>query len=110
MPAANNRTLLVLAVAAGFIAIGLFAFHAVSGEDKKPHSVTLTWKPSEGADSYNIYRSKVQGGPYVKIGSSKEALYVDSPVPGGATFYYVVTAVKNNLESKYSSEISAQVP
>ena len=33
------------------------------------HSVTLSWKATQGATSYCIYRGTTHGGPYVKIAS-----------------------------------------
>jgi|GEM_PF-6125326 len=74
------------------------------------HSVALTWKASPGAKYYGVYRSKVSGSGYQKIGTSPAPNYKDEPVPSGATFYYVVTAVDDKGESKYSSEIKAVVP
>lgn len=90
----------------------LFAYsHARSSAKSGPtHSVTLKWAPSAGATSYNVYRSAVSGGPYAKIGVASTPTYVDTPVPSGAVFYYVVTAVQNQKESAYSREIKASVP
>ena len=31
------------------------------------HGITLTWKASQGAASYSIYRGTAEGGPYTKI-------------------------------------------
>jgi fibronectin type 3 domain-containing protein len=81
-----------------------------SDPNPQPHSVTLTWTPVANAKSYNIYRGEVSGGPYEKIGSSSTAKYVDTPVPGGTTLYYVVTTVNSTGESKCSSETKAVVP
>jgi fibronectin type 3 domain-containing protein len=74
------------------------------------HSVTLTWQPSPGAKYYCVYRSTVSKSGYQKIGTSPRPNYKDAPVPSGATLYYVVTAVQDKAESKYSSEIKAVVP
>ena len=86
------------------------ACRSATGNQDKPHAATLTWKPSPNATSYNIYRSQVAGGPYKKIGSSKEAKYVDTPLPSGEAFFYVVTAVSGEKESSYSAEIRIKVP
>ncbi|HEV7217384.1 MAG: hypothetical protein ACHP8A_15825 [Terriglobales bacterium] len=74
------------------------------------HSVMLTWKASPGAKYYCIYRSTVSGSGYQKIGTNPTPNYKDAPVPSGATYFYVVTAVDDKGESKYSSEIKAVVP
>ena len=84
-----------------------------TGSGAKPpavHSVILTWLPSPGATSYNIYRGTVSGGPYVKIGIALNPTYTDTPVPSGAVFYYVATTVQGKEESNYSKEIKASVP
>jgi fibronectin type 3 domain-containing protein len=74
------------------------------------HSVTLNWQPSAGAKFYCIYRSTTSKSGYQKIGTSAGPTYKDAPVPAGTTFYYVVTAVSSQGESKYSGEIKAVVP
>ena len=95
---------LVLAVCAFIV----FAFrHAETA--KKPHSVNLHWQASPGATSYNIYR-RTEEGSFEKIGSSTTPTYVDATVPSGAVFYYGVTTVQNNEESKISNVIRVEVP
>jgi fibronectin type 3 domain-containing protein len=74
------------------------------------HSVTLNWKSVPGATFYCVYRSAVSGSQYQKIGTSPTPTFKDTPVAGGAVFYYVVTAVVDGRESKYSNEIKAAVP
>ena len=49
----------------------------------------------EGADSYDIYRSLVSGGPYSRIMSgftSQITAYSDRAVNRGQPYYYVVRA------------------
>jgi hypothetical protein len=78
------------------------------------HSVTLSWTPSTSTvTGYNAYSSKVSGGPYTKLNSSVDSAmsYTDSTVQAGQTYYYVVTSVESsNVESIYSSEVSALIP
>lgn len=79
------------------------------------HSVSLTWNasPSPTASGYNVYRSTVSGGGYVKMNSSPVASlsYVDTTVSGGLIYYYVTTAVDpNGDESASSNETQAIVP
>jgi hypothetical protein len=75
------------------------------------HKVTLTWTPSPGAASYNIYRTTISGRGYVKVGTSTEPKFVDKTAPSGAVLYYVVTAVSaSGAESLRSAEIKAVVP
>jgi fibronectin type 3 domain-containing protein len=75
-----------------------------------PHSVIITWNAVATAKSYNIYRSAVGGSQYKKIGNSPTNSYTDSPVASKSVFYYVVTAVNGQGESKYSEEVKAIVP
>ena len=62
---------------------------------------------------YNTYSSTISGGPYTKKTNSPvtSTTYTDSSVQGGQTYYYVVTSVdSSNVESAYSSEVTALVP
>ena len=77
----------------------------------KDGKVTLIWTPVVGADSYNIYRSTTQGGPYTQIATghmTDYATYLDSGLSNGTTYYYVVTSVANGTESLQSNEVSAR--
>jgi fibronectin type 3 domain-containing protein len=78
------------------------------------HSVSLTWTASTSSViGYNTYRGTVSGGPYTKLtGSPNSATsYTDSTVQSGTTYFYTVTSVdSNNVESAYSSEVSAVIP
>jgi Abnormal spindle-like microcephaly-assoc'd, ASPM-SPD-2-Hydin len=78
------------------------------------HSVGLSWLPSTSkVMGYNTYSSEQSGGPYTKLTSTPlaETSYSDTAVLGGKTYYFVVTSVdSSNMESGYSSEVSALVP
>jgi hypothetical protein len=78
------------------------------------HSVAITWTASTSAvTGYNVYRSTVSGGPYSKLNSSPVAgtSYTDTTVQASQTYFYVVTSVdSNNVESAFSTEVSASVP
>src|SRR5713226_1157888 len=63
------------------------------------HSVALSWNASTSTVSgYNIYRSTLSGGSYLRINSSPVAglSYTDSTVQNTVTYYYVTTAVDAN--------------
>ena len=45
-----------------------------------------------GAESYNVYRSRLSGGPFEPIGSTDEPSFTYPDVSGGATYFYVVRA------------------
>lgn len=90
--------------------IGVFAYRHSEMVGKKPHSVSLRWEASANAASYNIYR-RTETTEFAKIGSSNTSSYVDTPVPGGAVFYYGVTTVSaGGEESKISNLIRVEVP
>lgn len=74
--------------------------------------VALDWDDHAVGDrfaSYTVYRSTESGTNYVELAAGLvESAYVDSGMPGGITYYYVVTAVgTNGMASPFSSEIAA---
>jgi hypothetical protein len=78
------------------------------------HSVALSWNASTSTVSgYNIYRSTLSGGSYLRINSSLVAglSYTDSTVQNTTTYYYVTTAVDSTgTESTFSNQVSAAIP
>lgn len=55
--------------------------------------MNLSWSSVGAAVQYNIYRSKVSGGPYGLISTTASLNYQDSAVTNGLVYYYVVSAV-----------------
>src|SRR6185369_7331012 len=55
--------------------------------------VTLAWNPSNGATSYHIKRSTMNGGPYTQVAAPSATGYVDAAVANETTYYYAVSAV-----------------
>lgn len=76
------------------------------------HSVTVNWSDGSSVSGFNVYRGSATAGPYAKLTSSAVPgmTYTDSSVASGATYYYVVTAVSNGVESSYSTPAQAIVP
>ncbi len=80
------------------------------------HSVNLNWTASTSSvTGYNVYSSRVSGGPYVKLNPSPmpATSYIDKTVQAGLIYYYVTTAVGSGSsasESGFSAEVSAVVP
>jgi fibronectin type 3 domain-containing protein len=75
--------------------------------------VSLSWNSTPSAVGYNIYRSATAGGPYTRVNSvlNPGTNYVDASVEGGATYYYVSTAVaRSGVESKYSKQLRVLIP
>jgi len=70
--------------------------------------ITVSWSPSAGATSYNLYRSSSPSGeggsPYLTGVTSP---FIDTGLIEGVTWYYTVTAVNGTGESSQSSEVSA---
>jgi hypothetical protein len=76
----------------------------------KSGKIQLTWTHT-GAHQYNVYRSTVSGGPYVKLAatSSVYSTYLDESVVNGITYYYVVREANLLDEEKCeSNQASAQ--
>ncbi|HEV8688242.1 MAG TPA: alpha-amylase family glycosyl hydrolase [Gaiellaceae bacterium] len=73
-------------------------------------TVGLSWNTVSGAASYNVYRSPVSGGGYVKANGSPVTgtSFTDTALRNARTFYYVVRAVDGpGNESGDSNEVSA---
>ncbi|MCM3273305.1 hypothetical protein [Paenibacillus elgii] len=75
------------------------------GENGK---IDLRWTAVTGATSYVVKRSTSSGGPYDILATNiTSAVYTDSGVTNGVTYYYVVTAMDADSESINSNEASA---
>jgi hypothetical protein len=79
------------------------------------HVVQLNWAASASASTvgYNVYRSTVSGGPYVKMVSApvNGTSYSDQTVKAEVEYYYVVTAIAaDGLESSRSNQSTAYIP
>jgi fibronectin type 3 domain-containing protein len=72
-------------------------------------NISLSWGASQGATSYNIYRSTTSGGegttPYATGVTS--ASYTDSNVTAGTTYYYTIVAVDSAGNSGASAQVTA---
>ena len=69
-------------------------------------SIALNWDVSSGAISYKVKRSTSDGGPYAVITNIFDANFIDASVIGGATYYYVVSAVNPSGESANSTQVN----
>lgn len=75
----------------------------------KGGKVTLSWRGSAYATSYNVKRATTPGGPYLNLARTgdKSTCYIDAGIPPGTTCYYVVSANSPDGESTPSAEVSA---
>jgi fibronectin type 3 domain-containing protein len=72
--------------------------------------VALNWTASNGATSYNIYRSTTPGGEGatpVQTGVTATS-FTDTGLAGGANYYYQVSAVDPSGEGPLSAEVTGQ--
>jgi hypothetical protein len=87
---------------------------SLTGTGALPHPVVLTWLPSVSAVvGYNVYRSRVSGGPYTLQNSALNVLltYTDTSIQAGMEYYYVITSVNSQRqESSYSGQVSVVIP
>jgi glycosidase len=71
--------------------------------------LSLAWSAVAGAAGYNLYRSPVSGGGWVKVNSVLlgAASYVDAGLANAQTYFYVATVLDNaGNESAYSNQAS----
>jgi fibronectin type 3 domain-containing protein len=72
--------------------------------------VSLAWDAPSGALGYNVYRSPVSGGGWVKLDSMPiaETAFTDTGLTNASRYYYVVTSLDEaGNESDTSNEVSA---
>jgi len=72
-------------------------------------SVKLSWDRVTGAQSYQVKRATVSGGPYTTVASSLAGTsYSDTGLTNGTTYYYVVNATNVVGSSPDSVPVSAK--
>lgn len=77
--------------------------------------VTVSWDPSAGATSYNLYMASATGVTKANYASQPDGMrhanatspYIHTTLSNGKTYYFVATAVNAAGESAESSEVSA---
>ncbi|XEC94550.1 fibronectin type III domain-containing protein [Paenibacillus tarimensis] len=57
------------------------------------NDITFSWEPSEGASTYNVYRTKKENGTFEWIGRTRETSFTDTAVLTTIPYYYRVAAV-----------------
>jgi fibronectin type 3 domain-containing protein len=69
--------------------------------------VTLDWADLQSAETYAVFRSDSQGGPYTQIGSPQVSTYVDPGLPPNTNRFYVVRGANPSGLGETSAEVSA---
>jgi fibronectin type 3 domain-containing protein len=72
--------------------------------------VSLAWDARTGAAGYNLYRSPLSGGGWVKVNAAPLTVtdFTDTGLRNAQPYYYVVTALDAaGNESAYSNEVRA---
>jgi autotransporter-associated beta strand protein len=69
----------------------------------------LNWSSVAGATSYNVKRSTSLQGPFTTVGNTTATHFTDTRANGGATYYYVVSALNGGNESFDSIAASATI-
>jgi len=85
----------------------------LSGTGVTMHNLRLSWDASSSSVvGYFIYSGSVSGGPYtLQNVSPLPSTSFPASVPGGQTWYFVVTAVDaNQIESVPSNEVAETLP
>jgi alpha-galactosidase len=72
--------------------------------------IALNWNETTGASGYNIKRAGTFSGPYLAIATNiANAVYLDTGLTPGATYFYEVSALNSGGESSNSVSASATV-
>jgi subtilisin family serine protease len=79
---------------------------ASSGPNKG--QISLQWSAVTGATSYNVKRSRTNGGPYSTVATGvTSASYVNGGLVTGRQYYFVVSAVNASGQSANSNQAGA---
>lgn len=103
VPAMSGRVLLVQGSSATPDAVDDLTATATGGTQ-----IDLDWNAAVGADSYDVYRSRLSGGGYEFVANTTNTDYADTGLTTGVTYYYVVVSrAVDMMASGWSNEVSA---
>ncbi|MCZ8521221.1 rhamnogalacturonan lyase family protein [Paenibacillus caseinilyticus] len=71
------------------------------------NDITLGWAAVEGAQTYNLYRSKKADGRFVLVGKTRDLTYTDHEVLTTIPYYYRVAAVSAGGVSEPSDTLAS---
>ena len=87
----------------------VFAPSGLSATAVSVNQVALVWNAFTNADSYNVKRSLVSGGPYTTLVNVTVTNYTDPVASVSAGYYYVVSALGGS-ETPNSAEAAVRFP
>jgi fibronectin type 3 domain-containing protein len=69
------------------------------------NSITIGWDGIPGAERYNVFRSSISTGNYIRVSGEgiKDVSYTDNELAPDANYYYKVCAVDGNNVEGYES-------
>ncbi len=70
--------------------------------------VSLSWTSSNGATSYDVYRSTASGAESKVVATPTGTTYINTGLINGVVYYYTVAAVNEGGTSSQSNEASAE--
>ena len=79
----------------------------VSAVPTAANEITVSWKKSDGATQYNVYRYNGAKKAYVYIGTSYGLSYKAKDLTAGTTYYFKVVAVAKEAGETYVGPYSA---
>jgi large repetitive protein len=96
------------------IVLLLLLSFGTSSAQTDSRNVELSWAPSQPSTlGYLVYRGSSSGGPYALLDTSliQGTSFTHNDVQPSSVFFYVVTAVDDNLvESAFSNEVRVVIP
>ncbi|WP_171683406.1 family 43 glycosylhydrolase [Paenibacillus planticolens] len=73
---------------------------------KTPSSASVSWDPVAEATGYKLYRANKAGGTFEPVYSGTSVSFTDSGLATGQPYYYVMTYMKDENESKRSNQVA----
>jgi len=66
--------------------------------------IRVSWEETQGAVSYELYRSNTENGKYTRISTQTDSYYADTNLEIGKGYYYKVKAIA--ADARYNSDFS----
>jgi uncharacterized repeat protein (TIGR02543 family) len=86
-------------------ALSILPPEAISAASLANGHISLVWDRAGTETGYVIYRLDSETETYVRVGTADATSYTDSTVVIGATYYYRISSVVNNVESGKSNTV-----